>query len=92
MTINGIPYSPGFDPFAIPPTTDALERFADNSVGACSDPAPSTELCVDVVQPFDLVVGPYVYPILTMATRRDCVQVLLVSVPTSMTITICTVN
>jgi hypothetical protein len=80
FTVNGVPAFSGFKSFATPPTTDSSGRFLDIPVGTCFEPAPSSNLCVDVVQTFNIVVGTVTYTIPTMTTRRDCVQGIRVTV------------
>src|SRR2546423_7553572 len=74
FTVNGNSAFAGFRSFATPPTTDSNGRFLDIPVGTCFDPAPSANVCVDVVQTFNIAVDSVTYSIGTVTTRRDCVQ------------------
>jgi len=94
FTVNGSG-TPGFAAFANPPNTDTSGQFNDEPVGTCfGPPPPSSNLCVDVVQTFNIVV-PGVstpFPISTSTTRRDCVQGIKVTVSTGATFTFGVVN
>ena len=96
FTRNGQPAFSGFKAFADPPTTDANGRFLDTPIGTCAgSPPPSFNLCVDVVQTFNIVVGSITFSIPTVTTRRDCMQGIRVVVTTgtvNRTSTLGTVN
>jgi hypothetical protein len=71
---------PGFAPFATPQSTNSQGRFLDIPVGSCFGHVPPPNLCVDVVQTFNIVVGSTTYNIGTTTTRRDCEQGIRVTV------------
>jgi IPT/TIG domain len=93
FTVNGTPAFPGFRPFATPQDTDATGKFLDIPIGTCfGPPIPPSNVCVDVVQTFNVMVGSVASPISTTTTRRDCVQGIRVAVSPGSTTTIGTVN
>ncbi len=93
FTVNGTPAYDGFKPFATPQNTDAQGEFTDIPVGTCfGPPVPQTNICVDAVQTFNIVVGTSTFSINTTTTRRDCVQGIRVQISPGSTYTIGTVN
>ena len=74
--VNGNLAPPGtFRQFADPPQTDSLGTFNDRPVGSCFSGNPFTQVCVDVVQHFDLLVtnnAQAPFSMITVTTRRDC--------------------
>lgn len=49
------------------PTTDANGRFLDAPIGTCAGPpSPAFNLCVDVVQTFNILVGSITFPVPTV--------------------------
>jgi len=72
---DGVDWGRGFLSFATPPQTNPDGTFDDNPVGTCfGPPIPSQNLCVSVVQTFNIVYNNITYPIFTVMTRRDCVK------------------
>jgi len=93
FTVNGTPAYDGFKPFATPQNTDGQGKFTDIPVGTCfGPPVPQTNICVDAVQTFNIVVGTSTFSINTTTTRRDCVQGIRVQISPGSTYTIGTVN
>ena len=83
VVVSGQTPFPGFMPFANPQTTNSIGGFTDVPVGTCFGfvpiPFPLPNLCVDVVQTFDITTpakggGTQTFAIGTVTTRRDCVK------------------
>ena len=73
VSVNGGPFS-SFASFATPVSTGAEGTFEDTPLGTCFSVAPPPNLCIPVVQHFELIM-PGVsapYPIRTVTSRSDC--------------------
>jgi hypothetical protein len=66
--------------FSTPVSTTSNGTFTDKPVGSCLSPPPSSNVCFNVTQLFNLVVGNTTFDIHTITIRRDCVQGIRVSV------------
>ena len=71
VTVNGSPTFSGYSPFATPQTTASDGTFVDVPVGTCFT-TTTQNLCVSVVQSFELVSSAGTSSILTTTGRRDC--------------------
>ncbi|MGB8128587.1 MAG: hypothetical protein WCG81_02230, partial [Candidatus Angelobacter sp.] len=97
FSVNGQPALSTFTPFATPVSTPFGGSFEDKPVGSCLSVQPSQNLCVDVVQKFNIVVpsssgGSVNYPISTQTQRRDCQQGMRVTITPGSSFTLGTVN
>ena len=97
FSVNGQPALSTYSPFATPVSTPFGGSFEDKPVGSCITVQPGQNLCVDVVQNFNIVVpslsgGSATYPISTQTQRRDCQQGIRVTITPGSSFTLGTVN